>query len=228
MAATTTERPGARAQIRYLRVSASKVRVVLDLIRGLPVGEASRVLQLSERGVSRDVAKLLDSAVANAEHNEEIPGEELMVSACWADEGPTLKRFRPRARGRAGRINKRTSHVTIVVSRLTDAELDTARERAEAKGAAQTNAAEARRRRVAASRSPEADETEQTDEVAADEVVADEQSAVEATNVEAPEAVEVEAEAVDSAEADNAEVGAEAADDTDDAEAADDTDEETK
>ncbi len=194
MAAPIVDRPGSRAQVRYLRLSASKARVVLDLIRGLPVAQASRVLALSERGVSRDISKLLDSAVANAEHNEGIPGAELMVSACWADEGPTLKRFRPRARGRAGRINKRTCHITIEVARLTDEELDAARERAEAKGTAATDAAEARRRRVAASRGD--DEAAAPAEETSEEVVADETPA---TDAAAETSSADEAEATDGA-----------------------------
>ncbi len=226
MATSTTERPGARAQLRYLRVSASKVRVVLDLIRGLPVGQASQVLQLSERGVSRDVSKVLDSAVANAIHNEDIPGEELMVSACWADEGPTLKRFRPRARGRAGRINKRTSHITIVVSRLTDEELDAARSRAESKGTTTTDAAAARRRRVAASRADEVTEAEESEETVvadtAEEAAAastEEAAATSADEAEATPTAEVE----EAAEATEADTDAPEADTADEAEAEADT-----
>jgi large subunit ribosomal protein L22 len=116
----TNERPGTRAQMRYARFSASKARAVLDLVRGLPVSEAAEVLQFTERGPSAVIAKVLASAIANAEHNDELDGDSLYVSACYADEGPTLKRWRPRARGRATRIRKRTCHITIIVSPMPD------------------------------------------------------------------------------------------------------------
>ena len=107
MAATkTNERPGTRAVARYVRVSASKAREVLNLVRGESYGRAAEILAFSERSVSDVVGKLLESAVANAENNDGIPAEELFVSTCYADEGPTLKRWRPRARGRATRIQQ--------------------------------------------------------------------------------------------------------------------------
>ncbi len=118
------ERSGTKASALYLRVSASKARVVLNLIRGLPVKRADEVLQFSDREVSNDIRKVLASAVANAQHNDEQDPEELFVKACFADEGPTLKRFTPRARGRGNRINKRTCHITIVLARLDDAKLE--------------------------------------------------------------------------------------------------------
>ena len=118
------ERSGTKASARYLRVSAYKARVVLDLIRGLPVKNADEVLQFSDREVSNDIRKVLASAVANAQHNDEQDPEELYVKACFADEGPTLKRFTPRARGRGNRIRKRTCHITIVLARLDDARLE--------------------------------------------------------------------------------------------------------
>ena len=118
------ERSGTKASAMYLRVSASKARVVLNLIRGLPVKRADEVLQFSDREVSNDIRKVLASAVANAQHNDEQDPEELFVKACFADEGPTLKRFTPRARGRGNRINKRTCHITIVTARLDDARLE--------------------------------------------------------------------------------------------------------
>ena len=116
--AKTNERPGTRAELKYLRVSAYKAREVLDIIRGLHVDDADGVLEFTDRAVAGDIRKLLASAVANAEHNDEIDPNELYVSACFADEGPTLKRWRPRARGRATRIRKRTCHITIIVSRM--------------------------------------------------------------------------------------------------------------
>jgi large subunit ribosomal protein L22 len=98
-----------KAQAKYVRQSPYKVRRVLDLVRGLPVGDAQAVLAHANRRAVEPIVKVLNSAVANAEHND------LFVVKAFADEGPTLKRFRPRARGRASRINKRTSHITIVV-----------------------------------------------------------------------------------------------------------------
>ena len=99
----TNERPGSRAQTRYARVSAYKAREVLDLIRGESVARAAELLEFTERDVAQIIVKTLDSAVANAENNDSIPADELYVSACYADEGPTLRRWRPRARGRARR-----------------------------------------------------------------------------------------------------------------------------
>ncbi len=105
-----------KAQAKYVRQSPYKVRRVLDLVRGLPVEEAQDVLRLTDRGATEPITKVLNSALANAEHNHALDSEELVIAEAFADEGPTLKRYRPRARGRATRINKRTSHITIVVS----------------------------------------------------------------------------------------------------------------
>ncbi len=104
------------ARARFVRHSPYKVRRVLDLVRGQHVPEAYSVLDFVNRRAAEPVRKLLDSAVANAEHNFALVAEELSVAEAYADEGPTLRRFRPRARGRATRIRKRTSHVTIVLS----------------------------------------------------------------------------------------------------------------
>lgn len=109
-----------KAQARFVRQSPYKVRRVLDLVRGLPVGEAEHILRLTPRGATEPVAKVLRSAVANAEHNHALDAEELVVAEAFADEGPTLKRYRPRARGRATQIRKRTSHITIIVSDRTE------------------------------------------------------------------------------------------------------------
>ena len=106
----------ARAQARHVRQSPYKVRRVLDLVRGLPVDEARVVLDFTNRRSADTIKKVLDSAVANAEHNLALDADELFVLEAYADEGPTLKRWRPRARGRATRIRKRTSHITIVVA----------------------------------------------------------------------------------------------------------------
>jgi large subunit ribosomal protein L22 len=105
-----------RAQAKYIRQAPNKVRIVLDVVRGLPVGEAEQVLRHINRRAAEPIAKVLKSAVANAEHNHSLDADDLYVAEAFADEGPTLKRFRPRARGRATRIRKRTSHITIVVA----------------------------------------------------------------------------------------------------------------
>ena len=119
-----TPTPSARALARYVRVSPYKVREVLDLIRGHDAQRALEILRFSERDAATVVGKVLASAVANAERDpHNLVADELFVSACFADEGPTLKRWRPRARGRATRIRKRTCHVTVIVSRLPDREL---------------------------------------------------------------------------------------------------------
>ena len=106
----------ARAEARFVRQSPYKVRQVLDMIRGLPVDQARITLDYANRRATEPVRKALESAVANAEHNFALDEDELFVAEAFADEGPTLRRFRPRARGRATRIRKRTSHITIVVS----------------------------------------------------------------------------------------------------------------
>jgi large subunit ribosomal protein L22 len=105
----------AQAHARFIRQSPFKVRRVLDLVRGLPVSEARNVLKFTQRNATDAIAKTLESAVANASHNYALDPAELFVIEAYANEGPTLKRFRPRARGRATQILKRTSHITIVV-----------------------------------------------------------------------------------------------------------------
>jgi large subunit ribosomal protein L22 len=104
----------ARAKARFVRVTPRKARRVVDLIRGLPAGEAQAVLSFAPQAASGPVSKVLASAIANA--GERADTGSLMVSRAWVDEGPTLKRFRPRAQGRGYRINKRTSHITVIVS----------------------------------------------------------------------------------------------------------------
>ena len=137
----TNEREGTRAVLRNERVSAYKVRPVLDLIRGLEVERARDTLQLCERDAAFLVGKLLASAIANAENNDGLDPEELFVSACFADEGTTMKRWRPRARGRATRIRKRGCHITVIVSRLPEDRLN----RLRARQAADAGARRARR-----------------------------------------------------------------------------------
>ena len=108
--------PVVRAQAKYVRSSARKARLVCDNIRGKSVDDARAILAHTPRAVARDWSKLLESAVANAEHNHELVGEDLVIKAVTADEGPTIKRFRPRAMGRATKIRKRTAHLTILLT----------------------------------------------------------------------------------------------------------------
>ena len=176
---------------------------MLDLIRGLDVRRASEVLRFSERGISSDVAKVLDSAVANAIHNDAQDTDELFVIACYADEGPTLKRFRPRARGRATRIRKRTCHITIIVARMSEERIALLEARAEGRGgrtsaASRRDRVERSRRRAAAARAGggavDADDTAVDDADIIDERRGDES--------ELAEDVDAETEAVDEADDD--------------------------
>jgi large subunit ribosomal protein L22 len=114
-AAQIDDRMRVRAQAKWVRTSARKARIVLDHIRGRTVPEARTVLAFTSRAVATDIEKVLRSAVANAEANHGLDGDELIVEAAYADEGPTLKRWKPRARGRVNRIRKRTCHVTLVL-----------------------------------------------------------------------------------------------------------------
>jgi ribosomal protein L22 len=109
-------RPVVHARAKYVRSSARKARLVMDHVRGKSVSDARAVLRHSPRGVARDLERLLKSAVANAENNHDLVGDDLYVKEIYADEGPTLRRFRPRAQGRATRIRKRTSHLTVTLS----------------------------------------------------------------------------------------------------------------
>jgi large subunit ribosomal protein L22 len=148
------ERHGTKATARYVRFSASKARIVLDLIRGLDVKRADEVLQFTERGAAEVIRKVLASAVANATNPDNTgcyigDADELFVLACFADEGPTLKRFGARARGRGTRIRKRTCHITVVVARMSPDRLAVVQARAEGTGA---GAAAKRRARVERSR----------------------------------------------------------------------------
>jgi large subunit ribosomal protein L22 len=164
------ERTGTRASVRGSRMSASKARVVLDLIRGLDVVSADQVLQFTEREAARVVRKVLASAVANAINNDNLDAESLYVRACYADEGPTMRRFSPRARGRASRINKRTCHITIVVDTLDDDALkivQARRDRAIAgRRAARGGGVADRRARVAKSREARTESGETTESTA--------------------------------------------------------------
>jgi ribosomal protein L22 len=113
MAATQDDRMRVRAQAKWVRTSARKARVVLEHIRGRSVPEARTVLAFTQRAAAREIEKVLRSAVSNAEANHGLVGDELVVSSVYVDEGPTIKRWRARARGRVARIRKRTCHITI-------------------------------------------------------------------------------------------------------------------
>ena len=108
--------PVVRARARYVRVAPRKVRLVADQIRGLAIDDARSLLQFSARGAARDLHKLIDSAAANAENNHDLIADDLRVAEIRVDEGPTLRRYRPRALGRATRIDKRTSHISVALT----------------------------------------------------------------------------------------------------------------
>lgn len=142
----TNERPGTRATLRGYHMSASKARVVLNLIRNEDVNTAREILAGTTREAADVIGKVLASAVANAVNNDGLSADELFVSAAYADEGITMKRFTPRARGRAGKIRKRSCHITVIVSRLDEDRLAILR------AARTAQAAASRTRRVASSR----------------------------------------------------------------------------
>jgi large subunit ribosomal protein L22 len=205
------ERAGTKCTVRYVRASATKAREVLDLIRGKDAVEADQILQFTERAISEVVRKALASAIANAQHNDQQDPEALYVVACFADEGPTLKRYRPRARGRAARIRKRTCHVTVVVAPMTEEMLEHRRRKDEARPQAgrrrtPSRAAISRRERVARSRQAAAAARGQVahdhehEDVAELEAVEDADEAIdaelepEATDVDVSDDVEIDAE----------------------------------
>ena len=196
------ERHGTKATAKYVRSSAYKARVVLDLVRDLDVKRADEVLQFTDRSIAHDIRKVLASAVANATDADSgayiADADELFVLACFADEGPTLRRFRPRARGRATRIRKRTCHITIVLARMSEDRIDIIRARSEGGGGSDSANRSARversRKRAAAAKA-------EIDSIDADEAVEDAQDAVDAVD-EADEAAEV-TEATDVVEADD-------------------------
>ena len=195
-ATKTNERPGTRAVHRHSGMSASKARQVLDLIRGEDVQRAAEILNGTEREAAEVIGKVLASAVANAAHNDQQNPEELYVSACYADEGATMKRWRPRARGRATRIRKRTCHITIIVSRLPADKLELRRKRMEAVSSNRSRRVESSRRRAdlsgrltrrrAAQATAEAErgraaEAEEADEDITDQALAEAEDAAEVT-----------------------------------------------
>jgi large subunit ribosomal protein L22 len=215
----TNERPGTRAVLRHCSVPAPKARQVLDLIRGEDVDRAAQILAATQRGAAIPIGKLLASAVANAVHNDGQDPEDLYVSACYADEATTLKRWRARARGRASRIYKRSSHVTVIVSRMDDERLARRRSERDATQARRSRrVTESRRRadlsgRLTRRRAAQAEAEERR--LAEDEEAADlelEQIDEEA-EVDTDEVLDAEAEAEDEAAAqEDAEPGAEGAD----------------
>jgi large subunit ribosomal protein L22 len=144
--AKTNERPGTRATLRGYQMSASKARVVLNIVRGEDVNTAREILAGTTREAADVIGKLLASAVANAVNNDGMQADELYVSAAFADEGITMKRFTPRARGRAGKIFKRSTHITVIVSRMDEERLEHMRTARNAQAQA------SRSRRVASSR----------------------------------------------------------------------------
>ena len=195
---------GARSTHKFARLSASKARVVLDLIRDDDLEQAREELQFCDRGAATVISKVLESAVSNAENNENLSADELYVAECWADEGPTLKRWRPRARGRATRINKRTCHITVVVAQLSEEELEMRAASLAASG--RRSADQDRAARVAASK-----DTEEETEAVADEHVEEDgdtpDSSIEAEVVsEEVESSESEPENADETETDSAEL----------------------
>ncbi len=214
---------GAKATHKYARLSASKARVVLNLIRDEDLALARDRLRFCERGAAEVVSKVLESAVANATNNEQLDADELYVAECWADEGPVLKRWRPRARGRATRIFKQTSHITVIVAQLSPEELEMREARLAASGS--QTAAAARAARVAASRA--ATDTDEADEVAPEDIDAAADEAPTGDAEEQGDAVEPDDESGDitAAAADEAEAadenGEASGDDAADPEAAD-------
>jgi len=204
-------------------MSAYKARQVLDLIRGQDVDRAREILSLGDREAATTVGKVLASAVANAVHNDGMDAEDLYVSACYADEGGTLKRWRPRARGRATRIRKRTSHITLIVSRLPDERIARRRARAASTSAQRSRRVAGSRRRQAAEAKEETttqvvepEETPEeleTDELETDEVEGDEAEDEFEDEADVAEGDEVEEAADAESESDTAEAGRESDDD---------------
>jgi large subunit ribosomal protein L22 len=217
----TNERPGTRATLKGFHMSASKARVVLNLIRGEDVKFAAEILADTSREAADVIGKVLASAVANAVNNDGMVAEELYVAAAYADEGITMKRFTPRARGRAGAIRKRSCHITVIVARMDEDRLELMRV------ARAASASASRARRVATSRrqgEPVPAATYEDADTSADVTTEIETTEVESTDVEvaneATEVVESDDVAVDEVVAENEEVSAETT--------SDETTEETK
>ncbi len=144
MAATQTSEQVVRAEAKWVRLSARKARLVLDHIRGRSVPEARTILAFTQRAAATDIEKVLRSAVANAEANHGLDGDDLVIEAAFADEGPTLKRWKPRARGRVNRIRKRTCHVTVVLVPAAQEQPGTSRRRSAKRASAAEEASASR------------------------------------------------------------------------------------
>ena len=206
MALKTNEREGTRAVLRHFNMSASKARVVLDLIRDKNVFTAQEILASTPREAAGVIAKVLASAIANATNNDGLAAEELYVASAYADEGPTLKRFKPRARGRAGRIRKRTCHITIIVARMDEALIARARASRNADGASRSRRVTESRRRADQQSHARHREVAREDAAAAEAAAAEEEAAqAAAAEAEAAEAVEDGTELVDEGHAARAE-----------------------
>ncbi len=217
----TNERPGTRAVLRHYHMSATKARQVLDLIRDVDVLRAQEILASTNREAASVVAKVLASAVANAVNNDSQDQESLYVATAYADEGTTMRRFRPRARGRASRIRKRSCHVTIVVARMDDDQLAKAR-------ATRTSDGTSRARRVAGSRRRADQQSHAHRREVAREEAAEAEAAEAAAEEAASEAIEHEgADGDDTDAAVDAEASAAEADESDGADATDEADADT-
>jgi len=194
MAVATPERETVRAQARYVRCSARKARLVLEHIRGKQAAEAKAILAFATRAAAKDAGKVLASAIANAENNNGYDVDDLVVVAAYADEGPTLKRWRPRARGRVNRIRKRTCHITIQLAVAEPGEIKRPKPRRVAEPVAE--AAPAETPKAAPKRKPRAKkaapkDTPKTEPAAEAEPVAETEAAQEPeAATEAPDAPE--------------------------------------
>jgi large subunit ribosomal protein L22 len=189
-ATKTNERPGTRATLANSNMAPNKVREVLNLIRDVEYDRAADILAHTDRAAAPVIAKLLHSCAANAEHNDGLDPRELYVATCYADEGTTLKRWRPRARGRATRIRKRSCHITIILARMPDEKIARRRARVAAE------AADRRSRRVAGTRRREASgQSEAPEEIVAEEQLLE--AFDEVTTSDAPETDVVEEDVVE-------------------------------
>jgi large subunit ribosomal protein L22 len=197
MAVATPERETVRAQARYVRCSARKARLVLEHIRGKQAAEAKAILAFATRAAAKDAGKVLASAIANAENNNGYDVDDLVVVAAYADEGPTLKRWRPRARGRVNRIRKRTCHITIQLAVAEPGEIKRPKPRRVAEPVAETAPAEKPKRRPRAKKAaPEAAPETAAPETAAPETaapVAETEAVAESEPAQEPQAATEEA-----------------------------------
>ena len=200
MATTETQTQTVRAQAKWVRTSARKARLVAEHIRGRPVPEARAVLAFTPRAAARDMEKVLRSAVANAESRPDLQwhGDELVVSAVWVDEGPTLKRWRARARGRVARIRKRTCHITLVLEQAPEP-VGGARRGRRSSAAAATPQAETKRR-IPTPRRPAVRKPKQETAVETETVTAAEAAPAEEPQAEAAQAETLQAETLQAAE----------------------------